>query len=357
MKRLIACIAAIPVGVVTPAAAQERYQLAGPRVAVYNLVGQVTVEPGPGSAVTVELTRGGASGRALSVERGPLDGRETLRVIYPSDDIRSATRAGGHETELRVRRDGTFGDSRDRGRRGWREGRQVRISDDGEFDGRADLRILVPQGQEIEVYLATGRLEATGVRGALWLDAASADVTASGIAGTLSVDVGSGNVDLRDVQGDVHVDTGSGDVDLSGVRGDVVTVNTGSGRVALATVTAGTLTIDTGSGDVDVTSATAPIIRLDTGSGAVRCELLANPELLEVDTGSGSVTLTLPPTYGAVVDLESGSGGIELDFPVQTRRMGHDRISGTIGDGRGTLRVETGSGRVRLLRSQNAQGG
>lgn len=358
MNRPIAYLAPMAaIGVATLANAQERFELTGTRVAIYNLVGEVTVEQGRGPAVMVELTRGGADGRALTVERGSIGGRETLRVIYPSDDIRYTTRWGRHSTELRVREDGTFGDSDSDRRSGWRDGRRVRIGDDGEFDGRADLKILVPQGQAAEVYLAAGKLDATGVRGTLRLDAASADVSASGTVGALFVDVGSGNVDVRNVEGDVNLDTGSGSVNVNGVRGDVVTVDTGSGNVALATVNAGTLTIDTGSGDVDVTGATARSVRLDTGSGAVSCELLTNPDLLDVDTGSGSVTLTLPAAYGAVVDIESGSGGIDLDFPLQTRRMDRNHITGTIGDGRGTLRVDTGSGRVRVLRSQRAQSG
>jgi DUF4097 and DUF4098 domain-containing protein YvlB len=56
------------------------------------------------------------------------------------------------------------------------------------------------------------------------------------------------------------------------------------------------------------------------------------------------------------VDIESGSGGIELDFPVQTRRFDRDHLTGTIGDGRGTLRVDTGSGSVRIRRDPSARG-
>jgi hypothetical protein len=339
MRQLATCFTGLAiVGLTARAHAQEQYEITGPRVAIYNLVGEVTVEPGRGSAVTVELTRGGADGSRLTIERGPIGNRATLRVIYPSDDIHYTTPFGHHNTELRVRDDGTFGDAGpDRRGFDWREGRRVRIGDRGAFDGRADLKILVPEGQEIEVYLAAGRLGATNVRGTVRLDAASADITTSGTSGALSVDVGSGNVTVRDAQGDVDVDTGSGDATVSAV-------------------TTGTLTIDTGSGEVDVTRVVARIVRLDTGSGSVRCELLSNPETLEVDTGSGSVTLTLPPSYGATVDIDSGSGGIDLDFPVQTRTVDRDHLTGTIGDGRGTLQVDTGSGHVRILRGPGTRG-
>ena len=47
----------------------ERYTLDGDDIAIYNLAGALTVEPGTGG-VTVEVTRGGADAARLRVERG-----------------------------------------------------------------------------------------------------------------------------------------------------------------------------------------------------------------------------------------------------------------------------------------------
>ena len=68
----------------TAASAQggERYTLSGDEVAVYNIAGALSVEPGTGP-VSVALTRGGTDAAKLKVEQGDLDDRETLRVIYP----------------------------------------------------------------------------------------------------------------------------------------------------------------------------------------------------------------------------------------------------------------------------------
>ena len=113
----------------------ERYTLEGDDIAIYNLAGALTVEPGSGS-VAVELTRGGSDAGRLQVERGELRGRETLRVVYPTQDLAYAGLESGSSTTLKVREDGTFGDSdhhddddeddRDRPR-----GRTVRITRDG----------------------------------------------------------------------------------------------------------------------------------------------------------------------------------------------------------------------------------
>jgi hypothetical protein len=329
-------------------AAQERHEITGTRVAIYNLAGQVTLGPAGGSALIVEVTRGGSDAARLKVEQGPIGGRETLRVIYPSNDIDYPAIGWHGNTEVRVRDDGTFGDHQ-RGE-SWRDGDRVRISNHGDFQAYADLKVSVPEGQRLEMYLAVGRLTATNVNGDLRLDASGADVTTSRTVGPLVIDVGSGSVTVSDAQGDVSLDTGSGDVDATNVRGDALTVDTGSGSATVSQSTTRVLDLDTGSGDIEVTATSAERVRLDTGSGSIRCELTSSPADLDVDTGSGGVTLTLPPNYGATLDVETGSGGVDVDFPVEARRFGSDHLTGKIGDGRGTLRVDTGSGSVRILK-------
>ena len=109
------------------AAQTTRYVLKGDSVAVYNLVGELRVEPGSGSDVAVQVTRGGADAARLDVQSGPLRGRETLRIIYPEDVISLPDWGRGWNTTLRVRDDGTFGDGGS-----WRrDGREVRITGRG----------------------------------------------------------------------------------------------------------------------------------------------------------------------------------------------------------------------------------
>jgi hypothetical protein len=62
------------------------------------------------------------------------------------------------------------------------------------------------------------------------------------------------------------------------------------------------------------------------------------------------VTLSLPASYTATLEIETGSGGIDVAFPVEARRFGSEHLTGRIGDGRGSLRVDTGSGSVRIIR-------
>lgn len=328
----------------------ERFELAGGDVAIYNLVGEVTVEPGGGSAVVVDVQRGGPDGARLTIGRGPARGQETLRVVYPADEILYRGRGRG-ETTLHVRDDGTFGEGDHWGHRGRREGRRVRIRSHGSgLEAHADLRILVPPGQRLALYVGAGAATVGNVSGRILVDAATAPVRARGVRGELVIDVGSGDVTVTDIEGTVDVDTGSGGVDVSGVRGDRLRVDTGSGAVRASQIAVRDLEIDTGSGRINVTQAAAERVLLDTGSGAISIELATAPQVLEIDTGSGSVTVTVPEDFGAEVAIETGSGGIDVDFPLTLRRWERNRVVGTIGDGTGRLVIDTGSGSIRLRR-------
>ncbi len=337
---------ALALALVQPATAQERYSVAGDDVAIYNLAGEVTVTGIRGGEVTVEVMRGGDDAGELDVEIGEIDGRQTLRVIYPTDRVSYDTGWWGGSTSLRVRSDGTWGG--DRG--GWlSRGDNVRISSRGRgMDAHADLRVGVPEGQEIRIYLAVGRITAENVNGRVVLDTHSGGVEARSMAGYLNIDTGSGGVEVVGMEGDLDIDTGSGGVRASDVRADEIGIDTGSGGVETDGLVARAIEIDTGSGGITLLRSAARDVRLDTGSGSVRAELGTDVDDVEIDTGSGSVTLVLPEDLGAALEIETGSGGIEVDFPVMVTRRSRDELRGEIGDGRGRIHIDTGSGSIRI---------
>src|SRR6266511_1796645 len=217
-------LAAAVAFVSVPAVAQtSRHVLKGDSVAVYNLVGELRVEAGSGRDVVVEIQRGGADAAKLDVQSGPLRGRETLRIIYPDDVISMPEWGRGWNTTLRVRDDGTFGEEHGRhDRGGWfRDGHEVRISGrsrDG-LEAYADLRVSVPKGKNVALYLGVGKTFVSNVEGVIRVWVASADVAADRTRGSLRVETGSGNVDLRTASGDISLATGSGDITVSGVDG------------------------------------------------------------------------------------------------------------------------------------------
>jgi hypothetical protein len=199
---LPALLCAVPLAAQNP----SRHTLQGSDVVLYNLAGTVQIGPVTGDAVTVEVARGGADLAKVRVAEGPLEGRSTLRVVYPGDRVTYPPMGSG-STELRVRDDGTFGghdhehdhdDDDDDG------GRRVTISNRGGLEAWADLKIGVPAGRKVAVHLAVGKISATNVDGRVKLETANAPVTVNGAKGELEVEVGSGDVDLSATQGDLE---------------------------------------------------------------------------------------------------------------------------------------------------------
>lgn len=324
------------------------HELRGSRVAIYNIAGVVQVEAGTGSAVQVEVTRRGRDAGQLRVESGSLRQRETLRVIYPGDRIvyrgPESSRWGRMRTSLRVADDGTFDGGWDGSR-----GDRVEVRSDGEgLEASADLRVRVPRGTSLELHLAVGEATVSNMEGDLLIDVHAARVTTNGTRGRLDLDTGSGEVSVTNAEGEVTLDTGSGSVTLEGIRGPSLVLDTGSGRVSGDRVEVRELRLDTGSGRVALRGVQAPDVFLDTGSGSVEIDLAADVDRLSVDSGSGGVTIGVPSTLGAELSIETGSGGIDVDVPVTMRRAGRRSFEGQLGDGRGRMGIETGSGGVRI---------
>ena len=318
----------------------ERFTITGSGAVVHNLAGEVTIAAGTGSAVVVEVTRGGEDASRLRVAR---DGN-AVRVAYPGDRVVYPRMGARSRSTMSVRPDGTLG--------GGMRARQVTVAGSGAGTrAYADIRVLVPAGRRVEVHQGVGRVQATNVNGTVNVRGHAASVRTQGTRGELEVQVGSGAIEVRDAQGgNVEVASGSGAVTLAGVRGTAVVVETGSGAVTASDVRAQELAIDVGSGRVQAAGISAREVEVETGSGAIDLALVTDAQVVTIDSGSGGVTLSLPASFGAELAISTGSGGISVDVPVTRREARRGSFRGRIGDGNGRVEIETGSGGVRVRR-------
>ncbi len=343
-SRLLAALLAVAATTASTLAAQQpqRVSLTGTSFEFYNLIGTLRVE-GTSGGPAVEVTFQGADGAKLSLHR---DG-STVSIVFPGNEF-VYPGMSDYETTTHVRDDGTFGHD-DHG-----QGRKVRIRGKGGsgLTAWAEMKIVLPKGTRAEVNLGVGKVTLANVDGHIMVDTGSGDVEGSGTAGSLSVDTGSGDVTLTGHTGELSVDTGSGDIVLGRISGGSVNLDTGSGDVRVDGLTSPSLKVDTGSGDVMVSGAAVGSIGVDTGSGDVSLGLTADITDLDVDTGSGDVTVTAPRSLGVRVEVETSSGDITTEFPLQVTRKSRDGLTGTIGNGEGTLTVDTGSGDI-VLRQQS----
>ncbi|GJG87175.1 hypothetical protein tb265_23560 [Gemmatimonadetes bacterium T265] len=352
--RVVALAAAALAAASLPAAlgaqAAERYTLRGDDVAVYDPAGRVQLVAGSGGDVVVEVTRRGRDAGRLRVLTGEVRGHDALRVVAPAGDLVYPDLGRGSNVTFRVRSDGTFGGNDGGFFASLRSDRLTIRGDGGGVEAWAEVTVYVPTGRRVAVHVGAGAAEARNVDGDLTLDVHAAQVSTEGTRGRLVVDAGSGQVRVRDAQGrEVNLDTGSGGVEARGIRADRLRVDAGSGSVQGGDVEASDVNLDTGSGGMRLDKVRARTIKLDAGSGSVDLELVGDVERANIDTGSGGITLRLPPTLGATLDIDAGSGGIHTDVPVQVTRSESGHLTGRVGDGRGRIVIDAGSGGVRIV--------
>ena len=341
---VLTTVAGLLVAPTTAFAQDERVALSGSKIAIYNLAGSIKAVAGNGSDVFVTVAKSGKDASQLRVEHGPIGNEQTLRVIFPGRRITFGEdkRWGKGRTTVRVADDGTFDGNDD-------DGSRVEIgSRSGGLEARADLTVSVPAGKELHLHLAAGDVTVTNVNGDITVDVSSADVTTTGTRGSLTLDTGSGETSVTNAEGDVNLDSGSGSVTLSRISGDRLSVDAGSGQMRGDNISSKRIEMDLGSGGATLKNVTATDIKLDCGSGSTEIDLVSDIRLLDIDSGSGGVTVWIPATLGAKVDIDAGSGGIDLGIPVSVTRWESDHVIGTIGDGNGTIRIDAGSGGVRL---------
>ncbi|HVE78681.1 MAG TPA: DUF4097 family beta strand repeat-containing protein [Gemmatimonadaceae bacterium] len=325
-----------------------RFTLRGEEVAVFNLVGRLEVVAGQGDAVEAVVRRGGRDAAQLRVENGALDGRPTLRVIYPFRSLADpwADDGRGWEMVVRVREDGTFG----RGGGGG-AGRRVMITDDDpEAEAWADIRLVVPRGKRVALHLAVGDVSLENVDGDVRIESLAADVSGKGLAGSLRVRVASGGVELTEGSATVSIETGSGDVGLRRTRGADVRVRTGSGAITAADVQAEQLELSSGSGQIAVRGSRTPDLEARVGSGTIDVALAGVMRRTRLSAGSGMITLRVPEGVGADLEMSTGSGpGVAVDLPIEVEDVNRHHVRGRIGAGGPHVRASSGSGGIRVV--------
>ncbi|MGA2144493.1 MAG: DUF4097 family beta strand repeat-containing protein [Bryobacteraceae bacterium] len=134
----------------------------------------------------------------------------------------------------------------------------------------------------------------------------------------LTLKTHNGGMTISDVRGQIRFDVTNGGVHLKRVAGDV------SGA---------------------------------TVNGGIQAELTGtmwDGRQLEVSTRNGGVTVAMPSNYSAHVQAETGSGGIQSDFPVTVDgNLRPRRLEFDLGSGGPLIHITTGNGGVKLKRADS----
>jgi hypothetical protein len=162
-----------------------------------------------------------------------------------------------------------------------------------------------------------------------------------------NVDAGSGSGDLRinDVKGGLKASTGSGSIDASGIGG-AVALDTGSGDIKAYLDNPSSTKAQTGSGSIQINGVVGGL-KAGTGSGDI--EIQGQPTSdWKLEAGSGSVRLAVGNAR-FTLDASTGSGTVHSDPAITTHgSLEKHHIMGDVNGGGPMVRIETGSGDVRI---------
>jgi hypothetical protein len=346
---------------------EQSFTYSAESLKIVNLIGAIEVEGHDGDQFIVEVRVSGDDAEEGIIDFQSDEGsRAELVVGFPVDEVRKYV-----YPELGRNSRTTFNPGR--GDHGiWDFFGRGKIEVRGSGSGMelwADLTILVPKGAELIVFNGVGALEAGNAEADMEFNTRSGSAYVHDITGELTVDTGSGHVEIEAIDGNLLVDTGSGHVEVTGLRGERVSidtgsghvnirdaqvpeikVDTGSGHVEMDRIVCEDLNVDTGSGHVEVDELAAYSATIDTGSGRVRIELVEmGAGDFEVDTGSGSITFLMPENASARVSAETNSGGVEVDVAgADISRQKRDHVRFEVGDGAADVRLDAGSGGIRI---------
>ena len=155
----------------------------------------------------------------------------------------------------------------------------------------------------------------------------SGDINDDGVGQDAKLSTGSGSIHATGLRGGFKVDTGSGDIYAEQTGEGDVKAQTGSGRIELREIHGG-LHAGTGSGDIKISGSPTGDWRLETGSGSIEFT---------------------PGNTGFVLDASTGSGSVHTDREMTVQgSFDKHHITGKVNGGGPTVRIQTGSGDVRV---------
>lgn len=193
-----------------------------------------------------------------------------------------------------------------------------------------DLEIQIPEKRSVEVKADSGDIEILDTKGSVRVNNRSGDILLRQVDGTIEVVLQSGDLKIVDAKTpSLTVESKSGDIDLSRVAGNV------NARTA--------------SGDLKIRQSSGKTISIEAVSGNVEVDL-DNPLVgsLNVRTVSGNSLVSIVDGSDARVSISTLRGEATCSVTLEEESREDQRVTGRIGEGKGSIDVSAVTGNVTL---------
>jgi DUF4097 and DUF4098 domain-containing protein YvlB len=209
-------------------------------------------------------------------------------------------------------------------------------------------------GQTVLLRSSSGSITVTDLKGAAKMETSYGSITCEeSSGGNLELKTSSGGIRVSNASfGDCLADTSYGSITGNHLKGNNIKLHSNSGSVEVAEAQADTVDLHTSYGRVKAQQITTGNLLAESGSGGIdiACSESCPADLTaNVKTAYGSITFAAPPRFSGAVHLATHYGTVRSALPVtMTGQLDKRNIVGRIGEGKGTLRLETSSGSIEL---------
>ena len=255
--------------------------------------------------------------------------------------------------------------------------------------GQADLTIDVPHNTTLAITAGRGDVEVSEIHANVTLTANHGQVDLSGIDGAVQAHVNDDNesVSAHSVKGIVTIEGHSGDITASDIVGPLTLHGDFLGTTHLERIN-GTISFQTSrtqfqaariDGECEISRAElqadqvlGPVVlatreknitldrvqgsvQLTNRNGSVNVTNTSPLSQITISNQHGSVDLGVPEHAGFILQAQTKNGDIENDFGLEPMETAHVNVlTGTIGNGGPTVKVDTSDGDVTISKSSVA---
>jgi len=257
----------------------------------------------------------------------------------------------------------------------------------GGHNVRLDYTLRVPFATSTEVTVEHGDAILDGLKAEQAVTARHGDAHITSVEGLVRLTRGSGLTEVRDLKGSLEVEGRGGDVDVSGVTGTASingefngdmdfrdikqTLHFKSSRTDMtAQKLTGRLNMEIGSlelngidGPFEISTRQKDItltdfkhsVKITDTNGDVELRTTTPPaHPIDVELKKGEIELSVPSSSSFQIEAASPHGEVDSDFSAPglqvTKEGDNPRISGSLGKGGPSIRLQTEYGTIRLLR-------
>ncbi|MCM2680594.1 DUF4097 family beta strand repeat-containing protein [Echinimonas agarilytica] len=215
------------------------------------------------------------------------------------------------------------------------------------------LEIFVPQQSQVIYQSTNADVSISSTIGALKIDAVNGDVGAKNIEGDTRITLINGDIEVKNVSGSSYFETVNGDIELENIQSNDVETRTVNGDIEVTGKVNG-FTAETVNGDIELKSNELAKVDVTTVNGDVEAVIgLTDSGSIQASSVSGDIELKFPQGLSANVHVEGHYGSDIVnqlnDAQVKVDKKSNTRsLSFTEGDGKGTVRISTVKGEVKI---------